>query len=183
MSGAGMSVFGPMTARSSSVNRRVSPPSPRRRALGVDDHAPLGAAERQVHHGALPGHPHREADTLLAGHAGMEAEPALVGPADAVVLGAVAGEGLDGAVVALDGHGHLVDGLGSSSRSTTFGSMSTKPAARRSWRRATAWAESGSVDGSVSGGTVEAVFDDMAGVGRPYLVSRTPGTININRNR
>jgi hypothetical protein len=42
----------------------------------------------------------------------MEAEPALVGPADAVVLGAVAGEGLDGAVVALDGHSHLVDGLG-----------------------------------------------------------------------
>ena len=69
----------------------------------------LGTAERQVHHGALPGHPHREADALLFGDGRVVPEPALVRAADAVVLGPVAGEHLDRPVVPLDRDGDLVD--------------------------------------------------------------------------
>ena len=78
-----------------------------RHLLGVADHAALGAAEGDVDHGALPGHPHGQGAHLVQGDVGVVADAALGRAAADVVLHAVAGEDLHRAVV----HAHReVDG-------------------------------------------------------------------------
>ncbi len=71
----------------------------------VADDAALGAAKRQVHDGALPGHPRGERLHLVEAHLKVEADAALGGPARGVVQDAVPGEDLHFAVVHHDGHG------------------------------------------------------------------------------
>ncbi len=65
--------------------------------------AALGAAERDVRDGGLPGHERGEGADLVDVYLGVVADAALVGPASAVVLDAVAGEDVDLSVLALDG--------------------------------------------------------------------------------
>ena len=77
-----------------------------RELLGVYGDAALGAAERDVDDGALPGHPHRERLDLVERDAGMEADAALRGAPRDRVLDAVPGEDLDLLVVHLDRYGH-----------------------------------------------------------------------------
>ena len=77
-SGAGMSRSGPMSGLISVVKRRVSPSTSRlAELLRIDDHAALGAAVRDVHAGALPGHPHRQRPHLVEGHVLVIADAAL----------------------------------------------------------------------------------------------------------
>ena len=82
-----------------------------RHLLRVADDAALGAAERDPHQRALPGHPHRERLHLVDGDVGVVADPALRGAARDVVRDAEALERLDLAVVHhdrdRDGHGLL----------------------------------------------------------------------------
>lgn len=75
--------------------------------LRIDNDAAFRAAERQVHDGTLPSHPHREADAFLGAHTGVVAEPTFVWTAYVVVLGTVPVVYRDGAVVALDRHRYL----------------------------------------------------------------------------
>ena len=56
----------------------------------VDGHAALGAAERHVDQGALPGHPHRQRANLVEVGRRVEAQAALGRTAGDVVLDAVA---------------------------------------------------------------------------------------------
>ena len=91
MSGAGMSRSGPSSSDISVVNRRVSRSSSvALSVLGIDDHAALGAAERQAHHGGLPGHEHGQRASVGEGHRGVIAQAALGGSAGDVVLDAEA---------------------------------------------------------------------------------------------
>ena len=64
----------------------------------VDVHAALGAAEGDVGDRRLPGHQLGQRAHLVEVDLGVEADAALVGPAGAVVLHAVAGEDVDLAV-------------------------------------------------------------------------------------
>ena len=66
---------------------------------GVHDHAALAAAQRDIGHGALPGHPHREAAHGVEGLSRVEAYAALVGAARVVMLHAEAGEDFQRAIV------------------------------------------------------------------------------------
>ena len=75
-----------------------------REQLRVADHAALGAAERQRHESALPGHPHRQGLDLVLGDARVIPDPALGRAAGHVVDDAVALEDADGAVVHHDGN-------------------------------------------------------------------------------
>jgi hypothetical protein len=70
--------------------------------LRVADDPALGAAERDAHQRALPGHPHRERLDLVERDVRVVADPALRGPARDVVRDPVAGEDLDAAVVHRD---------------------------------------------------------------------------------
>jgi hypothetical protein len=85
---------------------RVPPRDPLELVLrelrGVAGDAALAAAEWQIHHGALPGHPEGERRDLIERDARVEADPALGRPAREVVLHAVPGEHLERAVVALE---------------------------------------------------------------------------------
>ena len=65
----------------------------------VADHAALAAAQRDVHHGALPGHPHGQRADRVDGLLRVEADAALARAAGVVVLDAEAAEDLDRAVV------------------------------------------------------------------------------------
>jgi hypothetical protein len=78
-----------------------------RQAARVDDNATLGAAVRQVDHGAFPCHPHRQRLHLVEANEGAVADAAFHGPAGVVVLHPVAREHLGVAVVHADGE---VDG-------------------------------------------------------------------------
>ena len=101
-SGAGMSRSGPIRTSISVVKRRrqVLELAPRQ-LLGVDDDAALAAAERDADDRALPGHPHREGLDLVDRHVLVVADAALGRAATQVVLDAIAGEDLHGAVVHL----------------------------------------------------------------------------------
>ena len=102
-SGAGMSRSGPMRTEISVKNRRVRPSSSFvRELLGVDRDAALAAAVRDADDRALPGHPHREGLDLVERDVLVVADAALGRAAAEVVLDAVAGEDLDGAVVHVD---------------------------------------------------------------------------------
>ena len=68
----------------------------------VDVHAALGAAVGDVHDRRLPGHQLGQRAHLVEVDLGVEADAALVGPARAVVLDAVAGEDVDLAVAEPD---------------------------------------------------------------------------------
>ena len=70
-----------------------------RELLRIADDAALGAAERDVHQRALPGHPHRERLDLVERDVRVVADAALGRAARDVVGDAVALEGLDRAVV------------------------------------------------------------------------------------
>ena len=67
--------------------------------LDVHRHAPLGAAERQVHHRALERHPERQRHDLVHVHRRVEADAALGGAAGVVVAAAPRLERLARAVV------------------------------------------------------------------------------------
>ena len=73
-----------------------------RQLVRVDDDAALRAAERDVDHGAFPGHPHRERLDLVQRDVGVVANAALGGSAVDVVLHAVTREDACVAVVELD---------------------------------------------------------------------------------
>ena len=70
----------------------------------IADDAALGAAEREVDHRALPGHPRRERLHFVERDVQVEPDAALGRPARRVVEHAVAGEHLDLAVVHHDRH-------------------------------------------------------------------------------
>ena len=74
-----------------------------RKHFRVDDDAALGAAERNVDHGALPGHPHSERLDLVERDVGVVANATLGRTAVDVVLHAVAGEDAQVTVVHLHG--------------------------------------------------------------------------------
>ena len=65
----------------------------------VDEHAALAAAQRDIGHGALPGHPGGQGAHGVERLGGVEANAALVGAAGIVVLDAVAVEDAQRAVV------------------------------------------------------------------------------------
>ena len=67
----------------------------------VADDAALAAAERDVHDGALPGHPHGESAHRVDGLERMETDAAFARTAGIVVLDAEAAEDLDGATAPL----------------------------------------------------------------------------------
>src|SRR6185369_13037772 len=81
--------------------------------LGIDDDATLAAAVRDADDRALPGHPHGEGLDLVERDVLVVADAALGRAAAEVVLDAIAGEHLDGAVVHLHGEvdGELAAGL------------------------------------------------------------------------
>ncbi len=70
--------------------------------MRIADHAALAAAERDVHHGALPGHPGGQRAHRVDGLLGVEADAALGRAAGVVVLDSEAAEDLDPAVVHSD---------------------------------------------------------------------------------
>ncbi len=67
--------------------------------MGIANHAALGAAQRNVDHGALPGHPHRQGADGVDGLLRVEADAALTGAAGIVVLHAEAAEDAHAAVI------------------------------------------------------------------------------------
>ena len=71
-------------------------------ARGVADDAALAAAERDVRHGALPGHPGGERRDFVEADVGMVANPTLGRPERDVVLHAIPREDFDLAVVHLN---------------------------------------------------------------------------------
>ena len=90
-SGAGMSRSGPMMPSSSVAKRRVSARALARSAcVGSQVDAALGAAERDVDQGALPGHPHRQRPDFVEVGRRVVAQAALGRAARDVVLDAVA---------------------------------------------------------------------------------------------
>ena len=66
-----------------------------RHVLGIADDAALGAAERNVHHRALPGHPARQGAHFVKRHVGRIAYAALSRTARDGMLHSVSGEDLD----------------------------------------------------------------------------------------
>ena len=70
-----------------------------RHALGVADHAALAAAQRDVHHRGLPGHPRGQRPDRVDGFIGMEANAAFRGAAGIIVLHAKALESLIAAII------------------------------------------------------------------------------------
>ena len=75
-----------------------------RHLLGVAGDAAFAAAERNIHHGAFPGHPRGESLNLVERHPGMEANAPFGRAARGVVLDAVAFKATDFAVVHPHGH-------------------------------------------------------------------------------
>ena len=67
---------------------------PLAQVVRITDHAALGAAEGDVHHGALPGHPHGQRANGVERLLGVEANAALARAAGIVVLHAEAAEDL-----------------------------------------------------------------------------------------
>ena len=105
MSGAGMSLCGPIMSWIFSMNFRVSrSSSPRESLLGSQLIAPLGPAERQVHDRRLPRHQAGQRPRLVLVHGRVIAQPALVGAAGVVVLHPVADEVADLPRIELDRH-------------------------------------------------------------------------------
>ena len=99
-SGAGTSFSGPMNSMISEVYRRViRSSSPMAHLLGVADHSALGAAKRDVHDRALPGHPARQSAHFVERDLGRVADAAFAGTACNGVLNPESGENLDAAVV------------------------------------------------------------------------------------
>ena len=74
-----------------------------RHLVRIADHAALGAAERNVDHGALPGHPAGKRADFIEGDVGRVADAALGRTARNRVLHAKSGEDLEMAVIHLDG--------------------------------------------------------------------------------
>ena len=79
----------------------------------VADDAALAAAQGDVDHGRLPGHPHGQGPDGVDGLVGVEADAALAGAAGVAVLAAEALEDLVASVVHADGDEEVVlaDGL------------------------------------------------------------------------
>ena len=71
--------------------------------VGIADHAALGAAERNVDHGALPGHPAGESADFIEGDVGRVADAAFGRAARNRVLHAKSGEDLEVPVIHVDG--------------------------------------------------------------------------------
>src|SRR5271157_424214 len=70
---------------------------------GIADDAAFGAAERNVHHGALPGHPGREGADFIEADVGSKTDAALAGTSDRGMKDAVTDENFELAVVHADG--------------------------------------------------------------------------------
>ena len=105
MSGAGMSLSGPIMSWIFSMNFRVSrSSSPRESLRRVAIHPALGPAERQVDDRRLPRHQAGQRPRLVLVHRRMVAQAPLVGPARIVVLDPIADEVADLPRVQLDRH-------------------------------------------------------------------------------
>ncbi len=74
----------------------------------VADDAALAAAQRDVDHGALPGHPGGESPDGVGGFLGVEPDAALGGSSHVAVLNAETSEDLHRAVVHPDGDGEVI---------------------------------------------------------------------------
>ena len=94
-SGAGTSAVGPtFRAIWRTQPRQICSCSRGAEVVRIADHAALAAAERDVHDGALPGHPHREGPDRVERLLRVEADPALARAPGVVVLHAEAPEDL-----------------------------------------------------------------------------------------
>ena len=106
-SGAGTSRSGPMK---SMMLRRVAPRHTLQFAIGnqrgIADHAALRAAERNVDHRALPGHPGRQRAHFVERHVGRVADAAFARAARDRMLHAIAREYFEPPVVQLHGNVH-----------------------------------------------------------------------------
>ena len=108
-SGAGTSCSGPtFLATWRTQPRQIAFLLARAQVVRVADHAALGAAQRDVDDGALPGHPHRQGADRVDRLLRVEADAALAGAAGVVVLDAEAAEDLHLAVVHPDRDGEVV---------------------------------------------------------------------------
>ncbi len=112
-SGAGMSSMGPMMGQDFAG---VAPGEAFFFAHGelarVADDASLGAAEGEINQGVFPGLEHRQGHDFVAIDRDVVADAALERPAGVAVLGAIAGEDLDFAVVHADWAGDRQDAFG-----------------------------------------------------------------------
>ena len=116
---AGHHVGGGYVAHRSHVAKDLTHPPPTEgflfpgtEMMRITDHAALAAAQGQVGHGALPGHPHGQGAHGIGRLLGMKADAALAGSAAVVVLDPVALEDLHRTVVHLDGNADMVLPLG-----------------------------------------------------------------------
>ena len=82
-------------------------------ALGIANHAALGASEGHVDGGGFPGHPSRQRFYFIERDVGVIADAALAWPARHVVLHAEAGKHLNLAIVHLRRQGNFQHALGS----------------------------------------------------------------------
>ena len=99
-SGAGTSAMGPtLLATWRTQPRQICSCSRCAEVMRIADHAALGAAQRDVDDGALPGHPHRQRANGVDGLLRVEADAALARAARIVVLHAEAAEDLYASVV------------------------------------------------------------------------------------
>ena len=73
--------------------------------LRIDDHPSLGAAVRNSHHGAFPGHPHGKCLDLCQAHVRVVPNTTLGGTAVYVVMDPETAEHLDGVIVHQDREG------------------------------------------------------------------------------
>jgi hypothetical protein len=76
--------------------------------MGIADHPAFSAAQRDIHHGTFPGHPHSQSLYPVGGFQRMEADAALGRTPGVVVLYAKASEHLDAAVIHPHRDGHVV---------------------------------------------------------------------------
>ena len=133
--------------------------SPSRKQVRIADHAAFAAAERNVDHGAFPGHPGSQRAHFVQRHVGRKADAALGGAARDGMLHAIAGEDFEPAVVELHRNVTVISLAGE--RSTLHMPSSSLRRAAASSKRAAA-ASQGFISLSTSG--VETVSNNMADI-------------------
>src|SRR3990167_839249 len=102
-----ISVFSYQRIYSSHITTRESFQLLIRKSFGIHYHATFAAAERNIHDGCFPCHPHRKSHHLLARHSRMETDTALVWSAYIVVLRAISDEYFCRTVIHLDRYRYL----------------------------------------------------------------------------
>ena len=105
-SGAGMSWNGPMIGQDfAGIAAGEAFLFAERELVGIAHHPALGAAEGEIDQRVLPRLEHGQGHDFVAVDGGIEADTPLERPARVVVLGAVAGEDLDAAIIHAHGAG------------------------------------------------------------------------------